>query len=109
MEETKCHPEWPLKDDEAAALYKQLEELNLTDKTGNYIAASKIIHWLCSGENARRVVITPSQEKEIKLYLSTETTLVHLLTMIIVWLHRITTTADEDQDSCLINFQYLER
>ena len=36
-----------------------------------------------------------------KLYLRREITL--------VWLHRITTTADEDQDNCFNTFRYLER
>ena len=68
MEETKCHPKWLLKDHKAAAaLNKQLKEQNLTDKTGNHIAAWKIIHSLWSGKSARMVMITPCphpQERE---------------------------------------------
>ena len=64
MEETKCHPKWLLKDHKAAALNKQLKELNLADKTGNHIAAWKIIHSLCSDKNARRVMINPCRHPQ---------------------------------------------
>ena len=84
MEETKCHPKRLLKDHKAAALKKQMKELNLADKTGSHIAAWKIIHSLCSGKNARRVMITPCLQG---LYLSRETTLVHLLATTVVWFH----------------------
>ena len=49
------------------------------------------------------------QEKDQAILEKRDYLIVHLLTMTIVWLHRITTTADEDQDNCFNNFQYLER
>ena len=56
--------------EEAAGPWYKLEELNLADKTGNYIAAWKTIHSLCSGKNAGRVRITCQERGQFKLYLS---------------------------------------
>ena len=70
------------KDVEAAVLSKQLEELDVTDKTGNHIAAWKTINLLCSDKNARRVYSDTFQMREQAV----KTSLVYLLTMTVVWL-----------------------